>query len=492
MADENKQNVNNGADILSQLLGTVNVGQSRQEKILQDIYKLLEHNVRGVSAGNARAGMYKSSFGDRDKDNDKDNKSNFHFRDLYQQTKLGKKSPKIPKIPGLDKEQTSFLDAIEEGFLKGLGLGDVKDRVKGELEKIAKDMGVAVKDLPKFLGDEFGKNLAGKFTKNSDGFGGKLRKDLTKFKDRLFSEFDTEYYKGRAKWYSAHKKPMPLNNDDVIVTDIKQSLWSANSKATKSIDESDKNQPKSDMSATAAEALLYKNDSLNISAREITISAQSVTVSRAANSSDLVDDLSDLQNITDATDVTPVSESASYPNIPELPDMLDVSDLLPSDIFNFADISATDPSILNNMSGFADAGGTAVETGFVDTAATASTTAELAGTAIEGGVAATPAAGAGAAGVAAGLGALIPPILIAVAAVGALVAAVNLTESILKDTFAPAIEGTEAAFKKAKEAANRYATSQKKNQEYAQKRLEDDVKTMIQRPFQIMEDAANK
>ena len=104
----------------------------------------------------------------------------------------------------------------------------------------------------------------------------------------------------------------------------------------------------------------------------------------------------------------------------------------------------------------------------------ASATGEL-GAAMEGGSSAilglTSAAGAAAA-------ALGPMIAIAIAV------------DMAFDTLAPAIDGTKKLFESMKAASNRYEESRKKNLELEKKRISDDFNTMVQAPFNILEDAA--
>lgn len=121
-----------------------------------------------------------------------------------------------------------------------------------------------------------------------------------------------------------------------------------------------------------------------------------------------------------------------------------------------------------------------------------STAVTAAGTSMAGGAA----AGAGAAG---GVGAAVsglasaaaaagPYILIAVAAIAAAVIIINK----LKEAFGPAIEGAKALAEASKKAANRYSASRKEMQENEKKRLAEDVNAMIEEPFNILREAAQK
>ena len=71
--------------------------------------------------------------------------------------------------------------------------------------------------------------------------------------------------------------------------------------------------------------------------------------------------------------------------------------------------------------------------------------------------------------------------------VGGLIALDNAMDAVT-----PAIQGTKKAFEAAEKAANRYNASQKENVKLAQKRLEDDIKTMVEAPFTILKNAAQE
>ena len=71
------------------------------------------------------------------------------------------------------------------------------------------------------------------------------------------------------------------------------------------------------------------------------------------------------------------------------------------------------------------------------------------------------------------------------------IAAVILVAKTLK-ALGPAIEGTKKMFEALKKAGNRYIDSRKKNIELEKKRLEDDVRTLIETPFKILEESAEK
>lgn len=81
-----------------------------------------------------------------------------------------------------------------------------------------------------------------------------------------------------------------------------------------------------------------------------------------------------------------------------------------------------------------------------------------------------------------------PYILAAVAAIGLL----TLATKLLGPEFEEMKKSAKEFMGQLSTSANRYAESRKKNLELSQKRLKDDVETMIRTPFEIMEDAAKK
>lgn len=94
-------------------------------------------------------------------------------------------------------------------------------------------------------------------------------------------------------------------------------------------------------------------------------------------------------------------------------------------------------------------------------------------------------AGAALSGVSGVLTALGPEVLLLVAGIG-------LAANALKKSFAPAIESTKKLLKESEVVVGRFFTSQKKNLETAQKRLLDDVRTIVEEPFNILKRGAEE
>lgn len=103
------------------------------------------------------------------------------------------------------------------------------------------------------------------------------------------------------------------------------------------------------------------------------------------------------------------------------------------------------------------------------------------------------AAGAGAGAVGAGitealgaLAAVAPEILLVIGAI----VAVTMVLDALSDAVKPMVEGSKKLFKSLSDAANRYEKSREANMDAAQKRLKADIETMVTTPFDILKSAA--
>lgn len=72
------------------------------------------------------------------------------------------------------------------------------------------------------------------------------------------------------------------------------------------------------------------------------------------------------------------------------------------------------------------------------------------------------------------------------------IGAFKLVTGVLKNAFAPAIEGAKKLIDASSTALNRYHLTQKKNIEYAQKRMLEDINTLVQTPFDILRKGAEE
>ncbi|MCM1221330.1 MAG: hypothetical protein NC548_43305, partial [Lachnospiraceae bacterium] len=100
------------------------------------------------------------------------------------------------------------------------------------------------------------------------------------------------------------------------------------------------------------------------------------------------------------------------------------------------------------------------------------------------------AVGAGAAleGVATAACSVAPELLLII---GVIILVCEAIDNVI-DSIGAAAKAFDKLSEKASKAANRYIESQKGNLDYAQKRFQADVETMVKRPFEILEEAAKK
>lgn len=100
------------------------------------------------------------------------------------------------------------------------------------------------------------------------------------------------------------------------------------------------------------------------------------------------------------------------------------------------------------------------------------------------GTAASTGMAAGMADLTTALGSVVPPLL-------ALAAAMAVLQNLM-EAFAPLIEGISALFGAMDKAGNRYNETRKKMIKHSKERLEEDIETVVKKPFEIMEQSAQK
>lgn len=442
MADENT-NTNgtptNSADILTQLLNGNTGSRIRQEKLLESIdknlYQLLKNSnkisISGASnsvLGNRNSVFGNSSFNQRYKNN-----NGFGFDS---KNNFGKGS------------MAGFKKSMQDELIKGFLGADFEDKIHGVFDKLAANIGVSVSDIPSALGEAAGKKIVDA-VKGSNLGGAGLDK-LNKAKNNLFDRIGKKYNEGIDKWFSKNEinKPdsRPAPNPDIAASEALGSADTAENRNSveKAVNKS--TEPAADIS-----------DNLTFQANEVIIYAQKIST----------------------------REAVSSPDISDVADTLDAAGSIP-DIINLAGGAAT-----------AEAGAAGAGAAGARAAGAGAGAAGVAGAGVAEAGAAAGAAGVGAGAVGAGavlggLAAAAGPILLAIAGIALLSTVVDSCADALKETFAPAVEGASKLLKEAGKAANRYNESQKKNLEYANDRFEKDVRTMVTRPFEILEEAAQK
>ncbi len=112
---------------------------------------------------------------------------------------------------GLGNNRT-FTGGFEKAMMDAFLGSDFKNKMKGVFDKLAKDAGVSVQDLPNALGKQLGQQLIGKFkgTKlGSDLFG-----KLDKFKGNLGDKVKSAYTSGRDNYLKTQSGQSVANSSD--------------------------------------------------------------------------------------------------------------------------------------------------------------------------------------------------------------------------------------------------------------------------------------
>lgn len=459
------------------------------------------------------------------------------FRDRYNQNtrRRGRRNDPLDDIFGRRKSgsKKSFMDAFEQELWDAVIGSDFKKGVNKALNGFANMMGVEIEDIPKTLGKELGRTVVGaaKQTKiGKDAFAA-----FDKFKQQSIERLKSAFMSG--------VENIDAKNHTNYAEKFRQGA------AAHVSTEPTAARPKSDVSdKSVASAQSRSIDTINITATNVTITAAKI-VEEGATSEEAAKDVNTaVENAKNAASnradlvksepaTAPPEGSDSAQNISDSMFNESISDQIPEDlsknfrgmidnfkgqfkqsVSNMMDsglgkklggtkISQAAQNVMSKGGaafqklGFASKGGAAAAKSSAAAvngsalavkggSALATSGTAAAGTAAGTAAAGTAATGAGAAlsGLASTVGAACPYILAAVAAV----VVVTKVLGKFKEALGPAVKGTKELFKEMGRAGKRDRESRKKNIEYAQQRLVDDVETLIRKPFDILEAAAQK
>lgn len=382
MPDTNNENTNTstgGADILSSLNNYFNsTTASRNDTIallksIDQTTKQILQSGGGMSASNAQNMMpgYRSS-------------------NTYFQSRAGYSSR------GGGSSFSKFTDGLESVLLDELVGREFKDKLRGIRDKLARDIGVNIEDVPNALGKALGSKLAGAI-KNTDIFKNVMG-SVRSYGGSLYTRMHDAYVNGRNASYT-QATGKAFNASSTSASTIRSILGGSGSKA----------------SAGGSAAFKTANSS-----------AFSMNVHTVILKADQLITTSDTDQFGDAL----------------------------SSIFDLITGSSTSAGATGTAAGAGAAG-----------------------------------AGAGAAGASAALSGLasvvveaLPEILIVVAAIAAVTLALRALE--------PAVENTKKLLSSSEKAADRYESSREASLEAAEARMKADFETMVRKPFEILEEAA--
>ena len=455
---------NNSGDILSMLLNNNTTEYKKQNQLLTSIdltLKKILQNGNGISQSNFSNMRGQSGFNNMGGQGG--NNSNNFFGQRYNDRTAGQTRSGNPfgGRGGLNNAFENFADEFERELLNGLLGSDFNSMIRSAFERLANDIGVNVADIPKVLGAELAKKVLG------SGIGEDVTKLVRGKAQSVFDHIKDKYQEGVDKYYRSHRNAQrpPQRRSQ---SDLRDRInGNTNGGGRQGVN-------------TA------QSSGAGLSTKEIIIYAESVKVYRKAKKDDSANNNKNNNNNNPNADDNNQNDFNSrlkeilkdklgediFGNIDEA-SLSQITDLLQGG----ADARAIESKLLNLLGEEAGAGG-------LDLAGLSETLVSALGMGGEAGAG----AGAGAAAALGGLAAaaeVVVPILLAVAA--GFIAIKVITESLT-----PAMEGFKKLLDSSKKAFNRYNESREKNLQLANERLEADVKTMVETPFKILEDAANK
>lgn len=529
MADNNGQttSANDSSDILSMLLNSNNAGIDRQNQLLSSIDATLKkvlqnggsmslsnlNNMRGQDSRN-------TTFAQRY--NDRTSSSNG--------VSFGRNSTK----GAFD----SFTDALERELLNGLLGSDLNGLLKSAFNRLADDIGVNIQDIPKVLGSALGKKIL------SSGVGKDVA-DLVKGKaGSIIGNIKSKYQQGVDDYYARNPNVQRPNRSQSTLRDNIFGDGESGVNGSRVANSSGSGISSNDVVIHASNVVIYldgdevspnggtpgdegtvTNSDIDSKLHQILkVSLGEDTVANVIKDSGLNELTDILQGGANAGEVE--SKLLSLLGGSGGVDLAGLSQSLMSTLEN-GNANNSNPSndrnsMLRQM--LSDSLGDEIVGGLQDVGLDKLTSllqggagageiesqllsllggsggADLAGLSQslvstlgmgEAGAAGVAGAGASAAGAGAALSGLTAVATAAAPVVLAVVAGF-IALKVISNALAPAMEGFKTAIEGAKKAANRYNESQKKNLDLAQKRLEADVKTMVETPFAILEDAAKK
>ena len=466
MADEM-----NNADILSMLNSAKNPTQE-QNRLLASIDKSLKKivgNSPNMSMSNAR---------DRYQDN-QDLLRNVPFKsDFFNKRKHSSK--------GTGNFVGDFTDALEEELFNEIFGKEFKSSLRNIRDRLVKDMGVSFNELPTKLGQAAGQSIMRSF-KNS----GLDKALLDPLKSGLRSKLQTAqkaYISGIEKYMQTVGGVADYKYKGAFV-DADGSLSDLFSRFNRSVD----------IDGTKAVAGYEM---------KITKKPEDVIASAISNI-DYIDILK--VGKIETGDLTETVADKVKESIPEVDVPTFGMDSMPDTFFEAADLSDTisdisdvSTSVIDTISstveGFdvsiVDAGkafGSAVDWFTAGSTTMGSVGAEAASTILAGaGTMTEGAVGAGAAlsGLASVGGTALAALGSAIVPIGATILAIEVLDDNFDD-LKHSVSMMSDAMKESAKASKRYSTSREKNLDLAQRRLEADVRTLVETPFKILNDAAS-
>lgn len=467
-------------------------------KSMDSTLKAILQNCRTTSASNARnaAPTREEVFRDRyNQTNRRRNRSYDPIDEIFGRRNRGRSS------------KDSFMDAFEQELWDAVIGSDFKKGINQALNGLANMMGVEIEDIPKTLGKELGKTVVGavKGTKVGQEAFAKFeefkQRSIESLKDAFMSGVEDvdaangTNYAEKFRKGAANAQPNVSESNDTVVSNV----------ANKSV----------------SDAQNISTDSIYITATTVIISAAKI-LEEGANSDEAITDSSEIaksmsvnqppealdnnQSIQNAMSDASADMSQSFNGVLD-----NFKDKFTKSVSNFMNsglgqklggtkigkaaqlITSKGSAVAQKFGGqIAAKGGAAAAKGSTAMVAKGGSALATSGTAAAGSAAAGSAAtGTAATGAAAALKG-VASVASKLGPYGWIIVGVIVAITKTIKALGPAVEGTKELFNELDRAGKRDRESRKKNIEYAQKRLAEDVETLITEPFEIMKDAAQK
>lgn len=429
--NNNGNNPSNGGsgsnpDILSSLQGYINnTNTSRNNAIallksIDQTTKQILQSGGGMSASNAQ-NMMPGARGSN---------TYFQSRTNYSSRGLGGGS-----------SFRQFTSSLQKTMMEELIGNEFKNSLRDIRDKLARDLGVNVEQVPAELGKMLGGKLAGAI-KNF----GPIDDAIGSFKDTVankFKEVKNAYVRGRDDNYARTHGGAAYDPQRSSASTIRDAIRTPSGTS---------------MFGGGSTPGSNNRAAYNIQAQTVIIRANSI-IQESERPEGLQGNLSD-DALSSILDLLGGGSSVD--------DMINgISSILKGSA---------------SSAGAAGAGAGAAGAGAARAGAAGASAAGAAGAAGAG-------AGAVGAGITEALGALAavaPEILLVIGAI----VAVTMVLDALSDAVKPMVEGSKKLFKSLSDAANRYEKSREANMDAAQKRLKADIETMVTTPFDILKSAA--
>lgn len=372
-----------------------------------------------------------------------------------------------------------FTDAFEQQILEGLFGSDFKENISETMNEFADSLGMELKDVPEALGKEFGKNVLSKF-KDTD-FGNDVMSKFQEWKDRQIKEFKDIYQSGVDNYWKNHDGREEAERAAETAKERRKSAEQENSEFRDVSQYSNMSNPYNLERFFQNQSEVGKQDDVPIqdfNLNDLQIYADSVTLitdtfkdtssmaSMQAESDESESALDTLLNLTYGEDESGDSLQDT------LKDMMDGSDKHSNN--TIGDMAG---NVVGDMAG--DAIGNAA----------GNVIGNAAGDALGGAVGGS-AAGAAIEGITGMLTKAVPMLGTAVVTLTALDMASDIVAKTLQWTVAPALEGLSSLTESVARSFQRSNESAERNVKLANERFQADVKSMIEEPFKILEEAA--